>query len=145
MSEMLGNYYFMTNRFQSARQVLEKALEEDPSNKSVKKKLILCYIDSGHIDKGFNLFLSLIKQDITYITDTTNNYDSCPCMDILYNFENLVYPKLSEKDYNKVLAILWLYRDVKISVKYFKKVKSMSKNDKNVDEILNILSNYPTN
>jgi len=141
---MLGNYYFMTNRFQSARQVLEKALEEDPSNKSVKKKLILCYLDSGHIDEGFNLFQSLINQDITYITDTTNNDDSCPCMDILNNFENLVYPKLSEKDYNKVLAILWLYRDVKFSAKYFRKVKSINQNDKTVDKILEMLFTYPT-
>lgn len=142
---MLGNYYFLTNRFQSACKLLEKALEEDPSNKSIQKKLILCYLDSGFIDKGFSLFQSLIKQDVTFITNTSITDNFCPCMEILYNFENIFYPKLSEVDYYKVLAILWLYRDINFSVKYFKMVKSLSENDENVCEILDILSNYPAN
>lgn len=140
MSEMLGNYYFMTNRYQPACNELEDALEKRPSNKAIRKKLILCYLALGNVDKGFRLFQSLAEEDISVITSAMVD-SSCPCDDILNSFEHRRYPNLSGAEYYKVLAILWLYRDIEMSLKYFKKVKSLNKNEQ-IDSILKIISEH---
>lgn len=139
MSEMLGNYYFMINRFKSACHELEKALKEEPKSLSIRKKLILCYLDSGSYTRGYQLFRSVIKQDISSITEAKAD-NTCPCLEILDNFERNDHLNLDKAEYYRVLAMLWLFRDINQSLRYFKIVKSLSNDDKNVDEILSIIA-----
>ena len=67
MSEMLGNQYFLARKYSLAAEQLEKALFNDPGSKGIRRKLVVCYTQTGDIDKALQLFLSLIKEDIDFV------------------------------------------------------------------------------
>ena len=60
MSEMLGNRYFLARQFDKAIPYLEDALTQNPDGDKIKKKLILCFIETGQIERAFNLFYELL-------------------------------------------------------------------------------------
>jgi tetratricopeptide (TPR) repeat protein len=64
-SEMLGNKYFLARNYENAAMNFQHTLQIDPINKSVKKKLIICYTQIGNIQKAFENFYQLVKEDIT--------------------------------------------------------------------------------
>ncbi len=59
MSEMLGNRYFIARQFDKAVTYLEQALSESPGSVDIIKKLIICYIETGDVEKAFNHFYRL--------------------------------------------------------------------------------------
>ena len=70
MSEMLGNHYFLVRNFISAKSIYENIYKKDSTNKSIKKKLTICYVTTGEVDNALNLFLSQIKDDIDFVITT---------------------------------------------------------------------------
>ena len=139
MSEMLGNYYFMISRYKLACHELENALKRQRHNNDIRKKLILCYLDSGYFSKAYNLFRYLIKQDIADTFSDLNELAG-PSRFIMKKFKKQSPKNMKKKDYYKVLAILSLYEDIPRSIEYFEITKSLSNNDKSIDTILKILS-----
>lgn len=130
MSEMLGNQYFMARRYQSALEEFESVLLSDPSNKQVRKKLIICYLQVGKINQSFDLFVDLISEDINCIVDTDPEIDDCPCPEIVNNLEEIFgNSNLSKSDRFKVLGILWLFCDHNKSAAYFLKYLELNNDD----------------
>ena len=78
-SEMLGNQYFLARNYESAAKNLQYALNIDPLNKAVRKKLVICYSQTGEIQKALNVFYNLIEEDIDYLINTDIVSDDCPC------------------------------------------------------------------
>lgn len=136
---MLANYYFMTGRFRSACSLLEQALVENPASQEIRKKLVLCYLANNEVEKSYHLFLTLVRLDPSIIIGSSK-ITGCPCAEILDAFESEASCQLEESWYLKARAMLWLYRDKTQSVRLFKKVKALNRDDTDVDEILNILS-----
>lgn len=134
MSEMLGNQYFLARKFCEALNELEEAYLKDPRNKSIKKKLIICYIKTNQIDRAFSHFLELCKDDINFIINTDPIIDDCPCPDIIFELENAINSEDPDKK-NLSLGMLWLFCDVTISLKYF----SLLHKNKEVGFLLNKL------
>ncbi|MCF8239827.1 MAG: tetratricopeptide repeat protein [Melioribacteraceae bacterium] len=122
MSEMLGNQYFLTHRFLDARKELQEALQKNPSNKCIQKRLIICYIKTGRYNEAFELFYNLVSKDIRFITNSDYLKEGCPCRDIIAELEAA---EVTENDTNKILslAILWLYCDPLNSIKYFEMLR----------------------
>lgn len=118
MSEMLGNQYFLARKFCEALTELEEALNRDPLNKSIRKKLIICYIKTNQLDKAVTHFIHLIKEDVHFIINTDPILDDCPCPEIIYELENTLETK-DAIERNIALGMLWLYCDLSISIKYF--------------------------
>lgn len=118
MSEMLANYYFQQREYLQASNLLEEELSLSPDNKKVKKKLIIAYTQVGQVNKALTLLVSLIKEDIRFITCTDHYKEDCPCPDLIYDYENnRIY---LEDDYRHLLTlgILWLYCDIYRSLNY---------------------------
>ena len=67
MSEMLGNHYFLARKYSLAAQELERVLVQEPENKEVLRKLIICYVQINAADKSLRLLWQLIQQDIEFI------------------------------------------------------------------------------
>jgi tetratricopeptide (TPR) repeat protein len=67
-SEMLGNKYFLARNYEGAAANFQYTLKTDPINKSVRKKLIICYTQIGQIQKAFENFYMLAKENINFIT-----------------------------------------------------------------------------
>lgn len=135
MSEMLGNQYFLSRRYCEAIAELEIALAKGPANKSVKKKLIICYVKTCKLDKALELFEQLINEDIFCIINTDPVLDDCPCPEIIYEFEcSDIYSDGKGKEL--ALGILWLYCDVGNSILYF---QTLSKSNQRFQNILHII------
>ncbi|MBI2429220.1 MAG: tetratricopeptide repeat protein [Ignavibacteriales bacterium] len=126
MNEMLGNQYFLSRNYPLAQTELERALEQNPSNTSVKKKLVICHIQTGSTERAVDLFLEIITHDIHSIIDTDPLFDNCPCPQLVYEMENSL-PSPNTKEKILALGMLWLFCDIRQSLKYFTSVVTPNK------------------
>lgn len=142
MSEMLGNQYFIARRYADALNELEKAIQKNPSLKSARKKLIICYLQTSKLDKAVKEFCDLVNEDVELILNTDPIRDDCPCPDIIYQMKNEM-TMYHNNDELIMLGILWLYCDINSSIAQFEKVTTSSEYYSLVDNIL--IKLYQTN
>jgi pentatricopeptide repeat protein len=139
MDEMLGNHYFLSRNYGRAADLLEKALRDDPKSKPIRRKLIICFAQTGHVDKALSVFLSLIKEDIDFVINTDPVDDDCPCPELVFDMEHgnsNIQPSL---DTNLVLGMMWLYCNLHKSHEYFVEAAAMDNDDKMIKSILALL------
>jgi len=139
MDEMLGNHYFLSRNYGRAAELLEKALRTDPKNKPIRRKLIICFAQTGHIDKALSIFLSLIKEDIDYVINTDPVDDDCPCPELVFEMEHGNVIGDQTLDSNLVLGMLWLYCNLHKSYDYFVRASSIDKDDKMIKSIIALM------
>ena len=87
MSEMLGNRYFLARQFDKAVPYLEGALAQNPAMDKIKKKLVVCLIQTGQIERAISLFHEIILKNPQIIIDTDTYYDDCPCAELILLWE----------------------------------------------------------
>ena len=144
MSEMLGNQYFMARNYSEAVKELEPCLIEDQTNKGIKRKLIVCYTQTGKVQKAIDMFEDLIIQDIEFIITADAIKDDCPCPDLVVKIEKSRSINYKSLDYFLILGIIWLYCDVQKSLEYFYEAQNLERNDRinsiieKIEEYLNI-------
>ncbi len=145
MSEMLGNQYFMARKYEDAEKQLEETLAKEPANKSIRKKLIICYTQTGQISRALQTFLSLIKEDIHFVIDTDPVEDDCPCPELVFDIEKSSENKPSELARTEVLGMLWLYCNPEKSAKYFRKALTFQTDTQYLKPIMLIIDKYLEN
>lgn len=141
MSEMLGNQYFMARNYVSAARELEPVYKKDPQNKPVRRKLIICYVQTRQFDKAFNVFHSLVKDDVSFITTADSVLDDCPCDELLGEF-NKTHNFTDEYEFNLSHGMLWLYCDANKALKYLKKALKVSPNNEKLKKSAKIIDKY---
>ena len=140
MDEMLGNHYFLVRNYARAADLLEKALRSDHKNKAIRRKLIICFSETGHVDKALTVFLSLIKEDINFIINTDPVDDDCPCPELVFDMEHWNVNTHQSLDATVVLGMLWLFCNLHKSFEYFTQAANMDKNDKMIKSVLALLN-----
>jgi pentatricopeptide repeat protein len=140
MDEMLGNHYFLARNYARAAELLENALRADPKSKPIRRKIIICYAQTGKIEKALKVFLSLIKEDIDFVINTDPVDDDCPCPELVFQLENEHQENQASIDYQLVLGMLWLYCNLQKSNYYFEKAAEMIPDDTMVKSIRVLLS-----
>ena len=143
MSEMLGNQYFLSRKFSLAIPELEEALTNQPANKPVQKKLIICYTQVGNVNKAMKVFHNLISSDIEFIINTDIIEDDCPCPELVSKSENSL-PENS-LDYYLILGILWLYCNVNKSYECFEKAQSIDQNNPVLNAVSTLIKSHISN
>ena len=148
MSEMLGNQYFMARNYISAERELEPVYIKETESKPVRRKLIICYIQTRKFEKALEVFHSLVQEDISFITSSDSVLDDCPCDDLLHEFDK-THDFTEEYEYNISHGMLWLYCDKAKSIKYLKKaLKQFPTNEKlksSIKTIEKYLKSIPAN
>jgi len=139
MSEMLGNQYFLARNYSGAAKELEEALQHHPGNKSIRRKLIVCFNEVGEIRRAFNCFLSLIKEDVDFVIYTDPVDDDCPCHELVFDAEHGLQDNQESLDYVLRMGMLWLYCDVHESVRYFEQAQNMAPDDGDIKAALALL------
>ena len=139
MSEMLGNQYFLSRNYVNAAKNLQYALDIDPSNKAIRKKIIICYSQTGEIQKAFNVFYNLIVEDIDCIINTDIVADDCPCPDLVKHYGKIFPYEENSIDLKLMLGILWLYCEVQTSLNFFKSVLEEHPNDERLKSISSMI------
>jgi len=135
MNEMLGNQYFISSRYKLARSVYQQHLAEFPDNPCIKKKLIICNIKSNLIDDAFDLFYELVNENINCFFDDEYRIEECPCRQMIFEYE-VNRENLDPLDKHLVLSILWLFRNINESIKYFRLLKKYKYRVKKIDNVL---------
>ena len=138
-SEMLGNKYFLARNYKNAAKNFQHTLQTDPINKSVRKKLIICYTQTGQIQKAFENFYMLVKEDLNFIIETDIVADDCPCPELIEKYGNVLPYEKDSFDMKLMLAMLWLYCDAKKSLEFFKGILVENPGDSRIKEIVSFI------
>jgi tetratricopeptide (TPR) repeat protein len=138
-SEMLGNKYFSARNYKNAAINYQHILQTDPVNKAARKKLIICYTQTGQIQKAFDNFYQLIKEDINSITDTNLVAEDYPCKELVEKYGSLLPNEKDSFDMKLMLAMLWLYCDIKKSLEFFKRILVEKQSDSRIKEIVSLI------
>lgn len=137
---MLGNQYFLARNFHKAAENLSLAAREEPTNKGVRRKLIVCYTQTGESEKALEVFLSLLKQDADFIINTDPIDDDCPCAELVYDYEARLPEEPVKKNLLVILGMLWLYCDLSRSIKYFSEALQIDQENNRLKSVLAILN-----
>ena len=142
MHEMLGNQYFMIRNFSAAKQEFELAMEDYPGNLKIKKKLIVCYTQTGDVARAFRLFKELVETDIEIIVNTHPVADDCPCPELIPIIEKQEAISINPFEANLILAMLWLYCDKENSMRYFLKAQAQKSENTELAEVISKVRTY---
>ena len=140
-SEMLGNKYFLARNYENAALNFQDTLKSNPINRAVRKKIVICYIQTGQIQKAFENFYILVKEDIDLIINTDIVADDCPCPELIDNYGSVLPYENESVDLKLMLAMLWLYCSVEKSLKFFKQIRIELPDDVRIQEIISIIEN----
>lgn len=139
MSEMLGNQYFLSRNYLKAKEAYEKVLEFYPENDFIKKRLIICYTQTGEINKAFDLFYEIVKKDIEVITKTDIVGDDCPCPELISKYGNIKPAGECSHDSKLMLGILWLFCNTNKSYEFFDNLANEEGSNYKINEVRNLL------
>lgn len=142
MSEMLGNQFFMARNYPAAQKELEEVYLKEPHNISVKKKLVLCYTQTGKLKEAIKLFSEIINENIELILDTDPSRDDCPCSELIAKIEKQYHPENSSSEHLLILAIIWLYCDENKSLEYFYKLKKLEPSNEVVSSAIKCIETF---
>jgi tetratricopeptide (TPR) repeat protein len=142
MSEMLGNQYFLGRNYSKALIEFENCIIENPTDKAIRRKLIICYTQTNNLDKALVTFYNLISEDIKFVMDADPLRDDCPCAELIKNIDSSLYTIYENKLVN---GILWLFCDPKTSLEFFMEAKEIKPNNKFISQIINIIQNQIPN
>lgn len=142
MSEMLGNQYFMARNYSAALPELEECLIKNSDNRFVRKKLIVCYTQTGRVQKALDEFYKVIKDNINFIIDTDPVKEDCPCPELVSKLEEYSISNIESLDYNIMSGIIWLYCDASKSLHYFEKAALIEPENKRLTEIISMIEEY---
>ena len=138
-SEMLGNKYFLARKYKNAAENFQHTLQTNPINKSVRKKLIICYTQIGQIQRALENFYTLVKEDVNFIMETDIVADDCPCPELIEKYGSVLPYEKDSIDMKLMLAMLWLYCDAKKSLEFFKRILIEKQGDPRVQEIASFI------
>ncbi len=142
MHEMLGNQLFLARKYPEATKNLEIAFSRDPGNKAIHRKLIICYTQIGKVNKALEMFVDLMKKDISFIIDIDPLDEDCPCSELVSVMEKELSSQQDSLDYHIILGILYLFCDVSKSLYYFQKVQALNPQDVKIHWIIKRLITY---
>jgi tetratricopeptide (TPR) repeat protein len=142
MSEMLGNKYFQSRNYSMAASTFSKVYTSDPHNLSVRKKMIICFTQTGELSKAFDFFYALVKENIKYIINTDLVGDDCPCEELANKYGKILPYEANSNDLKLLLGMLWLYCDVDKSLSFFTQLELIQPNKKKYSEIIFEIKNY---
>lgn len=140
MSEMLANHFFLIRDYNRAIKTYEKAALSIGITKTIRKKIIICYVKTLELEKALNEFLKLLEEDMDFITNTDINSDDCPCPDIISEVERGEIDFADQYEKNISLGILWLYCDKKQSLLHFRKAYALCNKDKRLRKAIHFLN-----
>ncbi|MCW8803078.1 MAG: tetratricopeptide repeat protein [Ignavibacteriaceae bacterium] len=136
---MLGNKYFLARNYKGAAANFQHTLQTDPINKSIRKKLIICYTQTGQFQKAFENFYMLAKENVNFIIDTDIVADDCPCPELIEKYGNVLPYENDSYEMKLMLAMLWLYCDAKKSLEFFKGILVENSGDPRIKEITSLI------
>jgi hypothetical protein len=144
MHEMLGHHDFLLRRYGSALAHYEKVIAWGAPSKAVRKRAVVCYIQTRQPEKALPLFTALIAEDAAYILGQEGEREGCPCPQIIQEYVNRVTNSITQAD-TIALGMLWSYCDPQVSVLWFNRAIQQQPENPSLKTILVAFSSYRVN
>lgn len=135
MSEMLANHYFHSRNYAGAQALYEPLLAQKPGEKALRRRMVVCYLQTGAIRKALDIFTNLVLEDADFIINTHPIDDDCPCPELITEMQGHSADALSPEMVLR-LGMLWLYCDIARSVHYFEQALRQNPEQQNIKQIL---------
>ncbi|MBN2008716.1 hypothetical protein JW960_05180 [candidate division KSB1 bacterium] len=145
MSEMLANQYFMARKYKQACDLFEQEIARGVTNKSIRSKLIICYIQAGQVIDAWKIFVGLVAEDVEFIIKLDPIRDDCPCPDLVFELGNGVIKNQNNADYYLTSGMIWLYCDAKKSLTYLKDALAIDPQNQTIAGTISIINSYVCN
>jgi tetratricopeptide (TPR) repeat protein len=115
MSEMLANRYFASGRYEEAQAGLEAVLRRRPGHLGARKKLVMCYVQTGRLREALDLALGLMEDAPEAFAPAGPNAEDLPCRSVLGAFAERGR-SLDPGSYHAGLGVLQLFCDAEVAL-----------------------------
>ena len=136
---MLGHHDFLLGQYASALACYEVVIRWGAPSKAVRKRAIVCYIQTGQPEKALPLFKALVEEDAPYILEHNDNLNGCPCPVIIQKFVNTIRNPITQAD-RIALGVLWSYSDLHLALLWFNKALQQAPENSSLKAIIAGLS-----
>lgn len=120
MQELRGHHDFVMGHYASALAHYETVIAWGAPSKEVRKRAIVCYIETGRPEKALPMFEQFIIEDPAYLIERSGDAMGCPCPGIIQEYANHLTGVVTQTDMI-ALGMLWSYCDLPMSVLWFDK------------------------
>jgi tetratricopeptide (TPR) repeat protein len=132
----------MARKYYEAQFELEETLYKVPNSKPIKKKLIVCYTQTGKINKALDFFYDLLSEDVDIIANTDPVLDDCPCYELVEEIEKLNIYEENSRDFYVLQGIIWSYCDIEKALNFFEAAKSIDPKDSRIHGAIKRINEY---
>lgn len=139
-SEMISNYFFLTHSYSKAVPRLEAILEKEPGHLKARKKLIIAYIETGHLRRAYELFVEMMLESPRTILDTNPEAEDCPCPELLLQVTEHKREFDDPANRHLVAGIYAAYCDLAAAIAGFREYSALVPDDSRAREILALLN-----
>jgi len=91
------------------------------ASKAVRKRAVICYIETHHPEKALPIYASLVEEDPAYLLHDRSDSGGCPCPGIIQHYADTVKGELTSMDM-MALGMLWSCCDLHMALLWFEKV-----------------------
>ena len=144
MHEMLGNHHFLLKDYVLALAHYEAVLSQGKASTAVRKRAIVCYIQTRQVDEALPLFADLIAEDIGCIIGHTNEQEDCHCPEIIQEYESHMVGTLSFHDL-AAMGMLWLYCKPQKALQWFDRAIQQEPGNPYLKSVITILASANIN
>jgi len=144
MHEMLGNHHFLLKDYVLALAHYEAVLSEGKASTVVRKRAIVCYIQTHQVNEALPLFADLIAEDIGCIIGHDNEQEGCPCPEIIQEYESRMTGSPSQNDLT-AMGMLWLYCEPNKSLQWFDRAVQQEPDNPYLKSVVTTLSSTNIN
>jgi len=141
---MLGNHHFLLRDYVQALAHYEVVLSKSMASKPVRKRAIVCYIQTLQVNKALPLFANLIAEDIGCIIGHDNEQEGCPCPEIIQECESRMTGIPSQHDLT-AMGMLWLYCEPHKSLQWFERAIQQEPEHPYLKSVITILASTNIN
>jgi tetratricopeptide (TPR) repeat protein len=140
MSEMLANQYFLTGHYERALPLLERFLSNSSDRAYLKNKLLICYLQTGQIDRGLEFCLEILRTAPLDLIDSDPCTQGFPCLEQTLERRDESTPMEMNR-----LAMTYLFCRPEASLPYLRHSLEREPDQPLVHEILSLLESrvYP--
>lgn len=139
---MIGNFFFLNHSYERAIPILEQVLTKNPKHVFARKKLIIAYIETGRLREGYRLYMELMSENPTAITETRPDSEDCPCPNLINQITNGDRTFKNSADRSLVLGIYSCYCDRDNALKYLRRYLDGSSGDPHLSDIIHWLETH---
>lgn len=137
---MLGNHYFLSRNYLQAIDAYTNAFGYNYPQE-VQKKIIICHIAQRNIKIAQHYFLKILRENPLIIINNKIKEEDCPCPELVESLEKNFNSSRSTDDIIN-LGMLWLFRDMDKSLKYFEEAQEIEPENKFLNDVIGHINKY---